>query len=122
MKILFYNIASILLGLLLIYYAIVTIVKNKKTLFGSLSLGVAALFIGFGIFGFVLPEEYGNYSFIVVLGMLLCTIIEILLFLTLNKKEPVKRNGNKDVKKKEPKEEAKEETEEVVAIEESKEE
>lgn len=101
MKIIFYNIVSLVLGLILAYYAITTIVKRNKKLFGILSLVIAVLFEGFGVFGFCLPKEYEEYSIIVILGMLVCAIFEIILFLTLNKKEEVKRNGNKEEKKKE---------------------
>ena len=109
MKIIFYNIVSLVLGLLVAYYAIQTLIKKKLKLFSILSIGVALLFVAFGIFGFCLPKEYEQYSFIVILGMLLSSIIEIILFMTLNKKEaPVKEEATKVKEEKKEIEETKE--------------
>jgi hypothetical protein len=91
MEIIFYNILSITIGTILIYFGIATILKKKKLLFGILTLIHAVLFIGFGIFGFLLPEEYKNYSFIVILAMLAFSLTEIICFLLLYKKEEKKK-------------------------------
>lgn len=100
MEIIFYNILSMTVGAILIYFGIVSIIKKNKLLFGILTLVHSALFIGFGIFGFLLPEEYKDYSFIVILAMLAFTITEIICFLLLYKKEETKENQkpNKKVK------------------------
>ena len=90
MAIIFYNIASISIGLLLIYFGIFSIVKKQKKLFGILTLVNSLFFIGFGIFGFFLPKEYESYSVIVILAMLAFSIIEILFFVLLYKKEEKK--------------------------------
>lgn len=91
MGIIFYNITSIVIGLLLIYFGIFSIIKKKKLLFGILTLVNSLFFIGFGIFGFFLPEEYEQYSFIVILAMLAFSIIEIIVFILLYKKEEPKK-------------------------------
>ena len=90
MEIIFYNILSIVIGPILIYFGIFSIVKKKKLLFGILTLIHAVLFVGFGIFGFLLPEEYKDYSFIVILAMLAVTLTEIICFVLLYKKEETK--------------------------------
>ncbi len=90
MEIIFYNILSIVIGTILIYFGIFSIVKKKKLLFGILTLIHAVLFVGFGIFGFLLPEEYKDYSFIVILAMLAFTLTEIICFVLLYKKEETK--------------------------------
>ena len=87
MTIIFYNICSITIGLLLIYFGIFSIVKMKKVLFAILTFVHALLFIGFGIFGFCLPKEFEEYSFIVILAMLAFSITEILCFILLGKTE-----------------------------------
>ena len=85
------------LGLLLGYYGIYSIIKNNKKLFGGLTIGVSIFYLFFGVWGFFLDD----YQFLTILSILAFTLIEIIFFLLFNKKETVKRNGNKEVKKKE---------------------
>ena len=87
MGIIFYNIASITVGLILIYLGIICIIKKDKKPFGITTLVNSVFFIGFGIFGFFLYGDLEVYSFIVILAMLAFSIFEILLFLLLYKKE-----------------------------------
>lgn len=79
----FYNVASIVVGILLIIFGITQIVKHNKAIaIASLIHGV--LFIPVGILGFFLPE---NYTFITILGMLALAVTMILtLLLTKTKK------------------------------------
>jgi len=79
----FYNIASILIGLGLIYYGIANIKKSKKLL-AVLVFIHSGLFLFFGIFGFFLPEEYESIS---VLAMLAFCITMVLCILLLSKSE-----------------------------------
>ena len=79
----FYNIASILIGLGLIYYGISNL-KKSKLLLGVLTLIHCALFLFFGIFGFFLPENYESIS---VLAMLAFCITMVLCIMLLSKSE-----------------------------------
>lgn len=78
----FYNIASILIGLVFIPYIILNVKKLKiyQTVVYSI-LGL--LFLFFGIFGFFLPQEY---EYISILSMLAFSILGILFYLLTNKK------------------------------------
>lgn len=79
----FYNIASILIGLGLIFYG-VTNLKKSKRLLGILTFVHSGLFLFFGIFGFFLPEEYESIS---VLAMLAFCITMVLCIVILSKSE-----------------------------------
>ncbi|MGM9969626.1 MAG: hypothetical protein ACI35S_04425 [Anaeroplasma sp.] len=83
----FYNIVSIVIGLMLIMFSI-SVIKKKKIKFGILTIIHAILFIFFGIGGFFLPEKY---SFITILGMLALCILMAIFMLTLYKKEPTNK-------------------------------
>lgn len=79
----FYNSVSILVGIILICYFIINIVKKHIIGFSIFGIVFGALFLGLGIFGFFLPKEY---EVITVLGMLaLCIIMIIVLLLLKNK-------------------------------------
>ena len=67
MGIIFYNIASILIGLILIYLGIICIIKKDRKPFGISTLVDSVFFIGFGILGFFLTGDLEVYSFIVIL-------------------------------------------------------
>lgn len=79
----FYNIASILIGLIFIPYIILNVKKNKiyQTVVYSI---LSVLFLFFGIYGFFLPKEY---EYISILSMLAFSILGILFYLLTNKKE-----------------------------------
>lgn len=79
----FYNIASILIGLVFIPYIILNVKKNKiyQTVVYSI---LSVLFLFFGIYGFFLPKEY---EYISILSMLAFSILGILFYLLTNKKE-----------------------------------
>ena len=94
---LFYNIASIIVGLLLIAFGIFTLLKKKKVLFCILTFIHSALFIGFGIFGFFLANT--DYEMMSILSMLAFTITYLLVMLTLYKKEPKNKEDNLTLKK-----------------------
>lgn len=79
----FYNIVSIVIGILLIIFGIIQIVKQNKAI-GIASLIHGILLIPVGILGFFLPEQY---SFITILAMLALAVTMILtLLLTKTKK------------------------------------
>ena len=86
----FYNVLSIIIGLILIVFGILMIVKNKKILFAIVCFIHAILFIGFGVAAFFFPDKY---SFIPILSMLAFTITMILSYLLLYK------NNNQENKK-----------------------
>ena len=92
MEIIFYNITAIVVGCFLIYYGLYSLIKKNKFVFGIASLVIAIIIIGFGIWGFFL----GDYQFLVILALLAFVLIEIIFFVLFNKKETVKRNGNKN--------------------------
>lgn len=94
---LFYNIASIIVGLLLIAFGIFTLLKKKKVLFCILTFIHSAFFIGFGIFGFFLANT--DYEMMSILSMLAFTITYLLVMLTLYKKEPKNKEDNLTLKK-----------------------
>lgn len=102
MEIIFYNITAIVIGLLLAYYGVISIIKRKKILFGILTIITSLFFMGFGVGGFFFPEDH---SFVVILSILAFTLIEIIFFVLFNKKE-----DNKNVKPKKKKEELKEDS------------
>lgn len=77
----FYNIVSIVVGVILIVFGIIQIVKKKKLAIGIVSLVHSLLFVFLGIICFFLPEEY---QFITILGMLAITITMILSLLLIN--------------------------------------
>ncbi|MBQ9124170.1 MAG: hypothetical protein IJY14_00625 [Acholeplasmatales bacterium] len=79
----FYNIVSILIGLILIAHSISSLKKNKK-LFGILTIIHSLLFIGFGIGGFFLPKGYEVITILAMLAFCITMVLSILLF---NKKE-----------------------------------
>lgn len=85
---LFYNIASIVIGVFLLIFSIMTIYKKKLKLFGILGIIHSALFVFFGIWGFFLPKDY---MFITVLGMLALCITMTIVILLLYKKEPANK-------------------------------
>lgn len=80
----FYNIVSILIGLIVLCFGIIKIIKEKKLLFPIICIVHSILFIAFGILGFFVPEEY---SFIPILAILAFVITLIVFFLTVGKKE-----------------------------------
>ena len=80
----FYNVVSILIGLIVLSFGIIKIIKEKKLLFPIICMIHSVLFIGFGILGFFVPEEY---SYIPILAILAFVITLIIFFLTIGKKE-----------------------------------
>jgi hypothetical protein len=95
---LFYNIASVLIGILLIFFGVMTLMKKKKIAFSVLTFIHAAFFIGFGILGFTLMGT--EYEVITILAMLAFTITFLIVMLTLYKKEPVKKDNDDPTMKK----------------------
>ncbi len=80
----FYNSVSIIIGVIVLIFGITKIIKDKKFLFPIICIIHALLFIGFGIFGFFIPEKY---NFIPILAILAFVITLIVCFLTIGKKE-----------------------------------
>lgn len=77
----FYNIVSIVVGLILTYFGISNF-KSSKKLFSILTFIHSVLFLGFGITGFFLPKEY---QYITVLAMLAFCITMGITILVLKK-------------------------------------
>lgn len=83
---LFYNIMSIIIGVILIFFSISNLKKSRVLLF-AISLLHAGLFLLAGIGGFFMPKEY---QYITILAMLaLCITMGITLLL-------VKKDTNTD--------------------------
>lgn len=80
----FYNIVSILIGIIVLVFAIIKIVKEKRILFPVICIIHSLLFIGFGVGGFFFPEKY---DFIPILAILAFVITLIVFFLTIGKKK-----------------------------------
>ena len=78
----FYNIVSMVIGVLLLVFGITQIVKHNKIV-GIVSLVHGTLFIPVCILGFFLPD---NYMFITILGML-ALAVSMILTLLLTKKD-----------------------------------
>lgn len=87
----FYDIASILIGIILAVFGTVTFVSKKKLLFFILSLVHSLLFIGFGILGFIMMNT--EYEYITILSMLAFSITYIIVILLVYKKEPKKKEN-----------------------------
>ena len=87
----FYDIASILIGIILAVFGTVTFVTKKKLLFFILSLVHSLLFIGFGILGFIMMNT--EYEYITILSMLAFSITYIIVILLVYKKEPTKKEN-----------------------------
>lgn len=77
----FYNVVSIVIGVILISFGIVQIVKHIIGV-GIISLIHGVLFLGVGISCFFLPEKY---QFITILSMLALAITMILTLLLTKK-------------------------------------
>ena len=80
----FYNIVSIIIGVILIGFGIVQIIKKVKAI-GIISIIHGLLFIGFGIFGFFLPKEYEFISILAMLALVVTMILSLLLVKTTKK-------------------------------------
>ena len=80
----FYNILSILIGIVVMTFAVIKIIKEKRLLFPIVCIIHSLLFIGFGIAGFFFPEPY---NVIPILAILAFTITLIVSFLTIGKKK-----------------------------------
>ena len=93
MNALFYNIVSIILGLLVIGFGIMKI-KKQPILLIIIAIAHGLGFLGFGIGGFFVPEKY---EFITILGMLALTITLLIALLTIydSSKDPLKPAGKK---------------------------
>lgn len=91
----FYNCVSIIIGLVLIYFGITQLLKKK------LPVGITAsihsvLFLGTGICGFFLPQEY---QFITILAMLaFCITMAIPMILIKDGKNSKKNSNSKALK------------------------
>jgi Ca2+/Na+ antiporter len=89
----FYNIVSILIGIIILVFSIITYVKKKKLLFLILSVIHSVLFVGFGILGFILMGT--EYEYITILSMLAFCITYLIVLLVVYKKEPKENKDNK---------------------------
>lgn len=78
----FYNVVSIIIGLILIPFGIITMIKQKKIAFSLLTIVDGILLIFFGVYGFFLAKEYG---YITILSILAFVVIQIVAILTMYK-------------------------------------
>ena len=76
----FYNIVSIVIGIILIVFGIVELIRKIKSI-GIISLIHGPLFVGLGIAGFFIPKEY---EFITILGMLALAVTMIFTLLLIH--------------------------------------
>lgn len=86
---LFYNLVAIILGLIIIFYAIKLIV-NKDKIKGICFIIISILYIGLGIFGFFIKKDI---DYIIVISLIVLCIVTLVLFSLLFK------NNNKNMVK-----------------------
>ena len=86
---LFYNLVAIILGLIIIFYAIKLII-NKDKIKGICFIIIAILYIGLGIFGFFIKKDI---DYIIVISLIVLCIVTLVLFSLLFK------NNNKNMVK-----------------------
>ncbi len=84
----FYNIVSIVIGVILIGFGMVKIIKKPLSL-GIISLIAGILFVGTGVGGFFVPKEYG---FITILAMLAIAVVMIFVLLLIRTTKPIKED------------------------------
>ncbi len=80
----FYNIVSIAIGVILIVFGIVKIIKKPMSI-GIISIVHGLLFIGFGIYGFFIPKEYQFITILSMLAIAVTMILSLLLVKTTKK-------------------------------------
>ena len=80
----FYNIVSIVVGIILIGFGIVQIIKKVRSI-GIISIIHGLLFIGSGIGGFFLPKNYEFISILAMLALAVTMILSLLLTRTIKK-------------------------------------
>ncbi len=88
MSLLFYNIASISLGVIILIYNIISFARFKRVLVFLLGIMHSLLLLGGGITGFFIPEDY---SYIIIIALLVIAISYILVLIFIDKKRE-KRN------------------------------
>ncbi len=86
---LFYNLVAIILGLIIIFYAIKLII-NKDKIKGICFIIISILYIGLGIFGFFIKKDI---DYIIVISLIVLCIVTLVLFSLLFK------NNNKNMVK-----------------------
>ena len=84
MSIIFYNIASIVLGVIIICYGIFGFIKDKKPLNLTLAIIHFLGLVATGIVGFMINEDY---SYIIIVIMFALTIGYIIILITLEKNQ-----------------------------------
>lgn len=80
----FYNIVSIAIGVILIVFGIVKIIKKPMSI-GIISIVHGLLFVGFGIYGFFIPKEYQFITILSMLAIAVTMILSLLLVKTTKK-------------------------------------
>ena len=86
---LFYNLVAIILGLIIIFYAIKLII-NKDKIKGICFIIISILYIGLGIFGFFIKKDI---DYLIVISLIVLCIVTLVLFSLLFK------NNNKNMVK-----------------------
>jgi len=80
----FYNIISIVIGIILIVFGIIELIRHNKSM-GIISLIHGILFIGFGTYGFFVPKEYEFITVLSMLALAVTMIFALLLTKTIKK-------------------------------------
>ena len=97
----FYNVVSLILGIMICAYSFMSFTKEKKILLLSLGILHSLLLIASGVVGFIIPEDY---SYIIIICMFTFTISYILVLVFLDKSKDSKKEKQakeKEIKKEE---------------------
>ena len=94
----FYNVISLILGIMICAYSFMSFTKEKKILLLSLGILHSLLLIASGVVGFIIPEDY---SYIIIICMFTFTISYILVLVFLDKSKDAKKEKVKEIKKEE---------------------
>lgn len=86
---LFYNLVAIILGLIILFYAIKLII-NKDKIKGICFIIIALLYMGLGIYGFFIKKDI---DYIIIICLIILCVITLVVFSLLFK------NNNKNIVK-----------------------
>ena len=86
----FYNVSSLLLGIMIFFYGVMSYTKGKNVLILSLAILHSILLIASGIVGFIIPEDY---SYIIIICMFTFTLSYILVLIFLDKNKLTKKES-----------------------------
>lgn len=86
---LFYNLVAIILGLIILFYAIKLII-NKDKIKGICFIIISLLYMGLGIYGFFIKKDI---DYIIIICLIILCVITLVVFSLLFK------NNNKNIVK-----------------------